>query len=130
MQQRRAYLDSCARLRTIPCPQVFLDQQCVEVDLEADGPCRQAEVLAHLRVQLTGMAQCLPVGEDELRGPTRMTERSSNGNPSSIASATTCLRSTATAQVLTRLVASLRKLYQSCRPSQGAGHNMRNPAAA
>src|SRR5699024_7066258 len=41
-------------------------------DLEGDRARRQGEVLAHLRVQLTGMAEDLPIGEDELRGPTRM----------------------------------------------------------
>src|SRR5699024_7143516 len=46
--------------------------QRVEVDLEGDRARRQGEVLAHLRVQLTGMAEDLPIGEDELRGPTRM----------------------------------------------------------
>src|SRR5699024_337222 len=64
--------DRVGRQRTAPGPQGLLRQQRVEVDLEGDRARRQGEVLAHLRVQLTGMAEDLPIGEDELRGPTRM----------------------------------------------------------
>src|SRR5699024_124354 len=64
--------DRVGRQGSTPGPQVLLSQQRVEVDLEGDRARREGEVLAHLRVELTGMAEDLPVGEDELRGPSRM----------------------------------------------------------
>src|SRR5699024_8209074 len=64
--------DRVGRQRTAPGPHVLLRQQRVEVDFEGDRARWQGEVLAHLRVQLTGMAEDLPIGEDELRSTTWM----------------------------------------------------------
>src|SRR5699024_4494749 len=56
--------DRVGRQGSTPGPQVLLSQQRVEIDLEGDRARRQGEVLAHLRVQLTGMAEDLPVVEE------------------------------------------------------------------
>src|SRR5699024_1596535 len=60
------------RQRAVPGTQIVLSKQCIEIDLESDRPCRQAEVLARLRVQLTRVTEHLTVGEDKLRRTARM----------------------------------------------------------